>query len=859
MVYANVVLAGGPGGVRARARPAAGASGLIVPDLPHDEAAELRAACDAEGLALVPLVAPTTHAGAAGGDRRGRARVRLHRLAHRAPPASAASCRPSCRHGRARARAPPTLPVAVGFGISTGRAGGRGGRPGRRRDRGQPGRARGRRGRRRRRSARARRRAGPGPPVGCPAMAETPTDQAARSPPRKKPAKPRRSARVKAVEKAAAVLLRGGRRPRPRRDGRHWHADGVERHGPARACSAAPEAVRALFAELFAAHARLRVHGHRDGRRPRGGRGAVADAAAPSTAAPFQGIEPTGRRIELRGTDCLEIDEDGKITRNTAYYDGAAFARQIGMLPAAGQRRRPGHAGRLQRRHQACRQGPAQGGRTLIVLVTFTVGLVFWVVAWAFGIKALRRLPVHRRSSPSTAAGVRIALPHVDAAAQGQPRPRRASADARPRAGRALCAAALLAAAARGRRLRRGRRGESTRAAGHAHRVRQRARPRDPAAAGRAVAGRRAAGAARRRRTRRRQARAAGRSSRRPAGRRATGIRARSRPTPSARPTTRRAIAYLGELDRGGVGGLAAAHQPGRPAPGVAAGRADQPDRRAARAPARRARALLPRRASGPSCGWCPPDLQVGRRDARAGPAAAAAPDRARGHRGLRRRASWPAVLDVPAAPRRRGPPWLASCSRTTPSASASARARPARDAAPARSCLRRAAGRRPRALLAELAARAAARAGGRVAARWPPTAGEGSRRPRRSPPCCPRPPSRARGARRAALRLRRRGAARGAVRLRRDGRWCSPRCARRRRPPRGGPGRAAPAPPQRGDRAATPCAATGDVAGRPVRWTVGTCVDRLGPTSARSARHRVRPQPIATTSLFRRGCARPC
>ena len=39
--------------------------------------------------------------------------------------------------------------------------------------------------------------------------------------------------------------------------------------------------------------------------------------------APFQGIEPTGRRIEVRGCDCIEV-EDGKITRNTAYYDGAA-------------------------------------------------------------------------------------------------------------------------------------------------------------------------------------------------------------------------------------------------------------------------------------------------------------------------------------------------------------------------------------------------------------------------------------------------------------------------------------------------------------------------------------------------------
>jgi tryptophan synthase alpha chain len=35
-------------------------SGLIVPDLPLEEAPAVLAACDAAGLALVPLVAPTT-------------------------------------------------------------------------------------------------------------------------------------------------------------------------------------------------------------------------------------------------------------------------------------------------------------------------------------------------------------------------------------------------------------------------------------------------------------------------------------------------------------------------------------------------------------------------------------------------------------------------------------------------------------------------------------------------------------------------------------------------------------------------------------------------------------------------------
>jgi steroid delta-isomerase-like uncharacterized protein len=49
--------------------------------------------------------------------------------------------------------------------------------------------------------------------------------------------------------------------------------------------------------------------------------------------APFMGIDPTGGRVELRGVDVMQF-EDGLIVRNTVYYDGAAYARGIGMLPA---------------------------------------------------------------------------------------------------------------------------------------------------------------------------------------------------------------------------------------------------------------------------------------------------------------------------------------------------------------------------------------------------------------------------------------------------------------------------------------------------------------------------------------------
>ncbi len=59
MAYANIVYARGFEAFATALRDH-DVSGLIVPDLPLEEAPELRAACDAEGIALVPLVAPTT-------------------------------------------------------------------------------------------------------------------------------------------------------------------------------------------------------------------------------------------------------------------------------------------------------------------------------------------------------------------------------------------------------------------------------------------------------------------------------------------------------------------------------------------------------------------------------------------------------------------------------------------------------------------------------------------------------------------------------------------------------------------------------------------------------------------------------
>jgi tryptophan synthase alpha chain len=59
MVYANVVLSHG-GDAFVGQLEDADVSGLIVPDLPLEEAPGLLEACDRRGVALVPLVAPTT-------------------------------------------------------------------------------------------------------------------------------------------------------------------------------------------------------------------------------------------------------------------------------------------------------------------------------------------------------------------------------------------------------------------------------------------------------------------------------------------------------------------------------------------------------------------------------------------------------------------------------------------------------------------------------------------------------------------------------------------------------------------------------------------------------------------------------
>ena len=117
MVYANVVQSGGDEAFLSRAAEA-GAAGVIVPDLPHDEAAGVREACDRLGLALVPLVAPTTppdRVAEIGADARGF----VYAVSVKGTTGEREELPPNLVDTVRGVRQATELPVAVGFGIAT--------------------------------------------------------------------------------------------------------------------------------------------------------------------------------------------------------------------------------------------------------------------------------------------------------------------------------------------------------------------------------------------------------------------------------------------------------------------------------------------------------------------------------------------------------------------------------------------------------------------------------------------------------------------------------------------------------------------------------------------------------------------
>jgi tryptophan synthase alpha chain len=117
MVYANLVLARGAQRFADELAEHA-IAGLIVPDLPLEESAPVREACDAAGVALVPLMAPTTPE-----DRLARIGATARGFVYAVSVTGTTGERAAPAHAYeaivARARASTEVPVALGFGIAT--------------------------------------------------------------------------------------------------------------------------------------------------------------------------------------------------------------------------------------------------------------------------------------------------------------------------------------------------------------------------------------------------------------------------------------------------------------------------------------------------------------------------------------------------------------------------------------------------------------------------------------------------------------------------------------------------------------------------------------------------------------------
>lgn len=117
MCYSNAIVARGLERF-ADALVQAGLSGLIVPDLPLEESASVLRVCDERGLALVPLVAPTTPE-----ERLARIGAKARGFVYTVSLTGTTGERAALDGALAalvsRVAAHTEVPVAVGFGIST--------------------------------------------------------------------------------------------------------------------------------------------------------------------------------------------------------------------------------------------------------------------------------------------------------------------------------------------------------------------------------------------------------------------------------------------------------------------------------------------------------------------------------------------------------------------------------------------------------------------------------------------------------------------------------------------------------------------------------------------------------------------
>lgn len=161
-------------------------------------------------------------------------------------------------------------------------------------------------------------------------MAET-TEEKAAAVSEAPAAKPKRVSKRKAVEQHARSYLDAIASRDVEAIGAHWREDGVEDLvpiGPLRGREEIKNFFRDTFAAMPDAETKL-VRVVADDRH------AAVEwrMTGVFNGAPFQGIDPTGKVMDVRGLDVMEI-QDGEIVSNTAYFDNMAFARQIGMMPA---------------------------------------------------------------------------------------------------------------------------------------------------------------------------------------------------------------------------------------------------------------------------------------------------------------------------------------------------------------------------------------------------------------------------------------------------------------------------------------------------------------------------------------------
>jgi glyoxylase-like metal-dependent hydrolase (beta-lactamase superfamily II)/predicted ester cyclase len=157
-----------------------------------------------------------------------------------------------------------------------------------------------------------------------------------------------------------------------------WAPDGVMTAVGEEA--AGPAGVRAYWAEFFGAMPDYRFEVQ--DMVAEGDQVAVHWAGTGTFAGPnaFQGIEPTFAHLDMAGLDIFTL-RDGLIVREHAYTDGAAFARQIGLLPPVGSA--------TEQRMTRAFNGQAKLKRRAVCAAPERVAEGVWLVRGGFPLKTM--------------------------------------------------------------------------------------------------------------------------------------------------------------------------------------------------------------------------------------------------------------------------------------------------------------------------------------------------------------------------------------------------------------------------------------------------------------------------------------